>query len=86
MAKDQITSNLTPRSVYTWIFTPYQWLVPLLVNIFFGPGLGFDPEYLRTNPWKFQSTVTISQIINDIWTLEPQLLGSYNIKKYQESV
>ena len=24
MHKDQITSNLTPRSAYTWIFTPYE--------------------------------------------------------------
>ena len=28
-------------------------LAPLPVNMFFGPGLSFDPECLRTNPCKF---------------------------------
>ena len=36
-------------------------LAPLLVDMFLGPGLSFDSECLRTNPLKFQSTVTISR-------------------------
>ena len=38
-------------------------LAPLPVNMFFGPGLSFDPECLRTNPRKFQPTVTISRLL-----------------------
>ena len=41
MHKDQITSNLTPRSAYTWIFTPYEQLLRLMslpVDIFLALG------------------------------------------------
>ena len=76
MHKDQITSNLTPRSAYTWIFTPYDWLmrlVPLPVNIFLAPGWVWSWES-KDQSLKVSAYRNNFQIINDIWTLEPPLL------------
>ena len=38
-------------------------LAPLPVNMFFGLGLSFDPECLRTNPRKVQPIVTICRLL-----------------------
>ena len=38
-------------------------LAPLPVHVFFSLGLNFGLECLRTNPWKFQPTITISRLL-----------------------
>ena len=38
-------------------------LATLPVNMFFGPGISFDSECLRTNPWNVQPTVTTSRLL-----------------------
>ena len=58
---------------------------------FLGPGLGFDPECLRSNPWKFQSTVTSSRLSMIFGPLNShykpfQMLNSLHQGRYDNSI